>query len=144
MSLECDQEPQLPGASYLCSEGESDGKVGGGGGPGPGDGVSPRPVAQDGAPQLHRLAQGGAEVLLLPAVEDGREVGQVRAGPGSDLLQSHLPVPDCREIVYCSVYLKLSPFQIIFGSHLMIGSLTQPYSDQYHGPMLVLEYEGIQ
>ena len=66
------------------------------GGPGPGDGVAARLEPEDGAPQLHGLAQGGAHVPLLPAVEDGREVA-------TGLLDLHLPVSDCSKIVQSSI-----------------------------------------
>ena len=46
------------------------------------------PEPEDGAPQLHGLTQGDAQVLLLLAVEDW---GEVSTGV---LLKLGLPVPD--------------------------------------------------
>ena len=66
--------------------------------------MTARLVAQHGAPQLHGLAQGGAEVPPLVAVQDGRQLLLAA------LLQLDLPVPDCSENI---LLLSLSLFHII-------------------------------
>ena len=80
--------------------------VGGAGCSGPGDGVAARLVAQDGAPELHSLAQDGAHVVLLLAVEDRRQASTAA------LLQLDLPVTNWSKIVYYSLYFKLSQLDI--------------------------------
>ena len=64
-----------------------------------------RLVAQDSAAELHRLPQGGGQVVLLPAVEDRRQVSN-----GAALLHLHLLVPDCRETFYLSFYFNSNDF----------------------------------
>ena len=64
--------------------------------------MAARLVAQHGAPQLHGLAQGGAEVPPLLAVEDRRQLLLTA------LLQPDLPVPDCSNNI---LLFSLSLFQ---------------------------------
>ena len=66
--------------------------------------MAARLVAQDGAPELHSLAQGGADVVLQLAVEDRRQASTAA------LLELDLPVTDCSKRVYYSFYFKLSRF----------------------------------
>lgn len=121
--------------AYLGSEGKSHRELGAGGCSGPGDGVPGRLVAQDSAAELHRLPQGGGQVVLLPAVEDRRQVSN-----GAALLHLHLLVPDCSGKILFIILFQLKWFLvlIILASNLIIVSivkLTLNNSEEVHNTL---------
>ena len=70
--------------------------------------MTARLVAQHGAPQLHGLAQGGAEVPPLVAVQDGRQLLLAA------LLQLDLPVSDCsKDVLLFSLSLYFTSYRAV-------------------------------
>ena len=84
--------------------------------------MSARLEAQHGAPELHGLAQGGAQVPVLLAVEDRRQLLTA-------LLQFGLPVSDCsKHILLLSLSIRVSSQQSFDDCFV---SITLTYSDKY-------------